>query len=374
MAQKRDYYQVLGVDRGASAEDIKKAYRKLAMQHHPDRNPGDHAAEESFKEAAEAYAVLSDPEKRAQYDQFGHSMGGRGFQGFEGFEDAFRGFGDVFGDIFEDFFGGASPRGGGRSRARRGSDLEMAVTLTLEEVLSGKEENLEIPRHEICSECKGSGAKPGSKKMTCPDCQGHGEVRVSQGFFTLRRTCHTCQGEGEKIEKACTLCRGKRRMPQVRKLKLRIPPGVDNGMRLKMSGEGEAGEGGGPRGDLYLHMQVKPHDLFERQAENLFCEVLVPYTVAVLGGDIKVPTLTGDTHLKIPHGTPAGKIFKVKSCGLPRISRGEGLGDLFVRMDIDVPAKVSEAERKLLEQYARLKGDKTQARKKNFFEQLKESF
>ncbi len=373
MSQKRDYYQVIGVERGASGEDIKKSYRKIAMQYHPDRNPGNHEAEEKFKEAAEAYAVLSDSEKRAQYDQFGHSMGGRGFQGFEGFEDAFRGFGDVFGDIFEDFFGG-SARGGGRSRARRGSDLEMAVTLELAEVLSGKEQSVEIPRQEICGECKGSGAKPGSKKITCQTCQGHGEVRVSQGFFTMRRACPGCQGAGEKIEKACGVCHGRKRVEQIRKLKLRIPPGVDNGMRLKMMGEGEAGENGGPRGDLYLHLQVKPHTLFERRQEHLYYEVLVPYTVAVLGGEVNVPTLTGESLLKIPHGTPAGKILKIKGEGLPVISHGEGRGDLFVRIDIEVPAKTSEAERKLLEQYARLRGEKVLARKKNFFEQLKETF
>src|SRR3989338_1674543 len=228
MAKKRDYYQVLGVDRGASAEDIKKAYRKLAMQHHPDRNPGDHAAEESFKEAAEAYAVLSDPEKRAQYDQFGHTLGGRVFQGFEGFEDAFRGFGDVFGDIFEDFLGGGR-RSGGRSRARRGADLEIGIELTLEEVLYGKEKTLEFPRQETCGECKGTGAKAGSKKTPCQECRGQGEVRISQGFFTMRRTCQACRGEGERIEKPCSACRGAKRVRETRKLKVKIPPGVDTG-------------------------------------------------------------------------------------------------------------------------------------------------
>lgn len=373
MAQKKDYYEVLGVSRNASAEDIKKSYRKLAMQHHPDRNPGNKPAEESFKEAAEAYAVLSDPEKRAQYDQFGHSMGGRGFQGFDGFEDAFRGFGDVFGDIFEDFVGGGSSSRGGRVRARRGSDLEIGVELTLTDVLNGKEEPLEIPRHETCSECSGSGAKPGSKKTPCQECRGQGEVRVSQGFFTMRRTCHSCRGEGEKIEKPCGTCHGEKRVRQTRKLKVKLPPGVDHGMRLKMTGEGEAGENGGPRGDLYILMHVAPHELFERKDENLYCEVLVPYTIAVLGGEIKVPTLTEDAKLKIPHGTPAGKILKIKGAGLPILSRDTQRGDLFIRVDIDVPSKVADDERKLLEQYAKLRGDKIQSRKKGFFEHLKES-
>ena len=375
MAQKKDYYEVLGVSRNASAEDIKKSYRKLAMQHHPDRNPGNKPAEESFKEAAEAYAVLSDSEKRAQYDQFGHSMGGRGFQGFDGFEDAFRGFGDVFGDIFEDFVGGGgSARGGGRTRARRGADLEIGVELTLTDVLNGKEKQLEIPRHETCSDCSGSGAKPGSKKTPCQECRGQGEVRVSQGFFTMRRTCSSCRGEGEKIEKPCGTCYGAKRVRQTRKIKVKLPPGVDHGMRLKMNGEGEAGESGGPRGDLYILMHVAPHELFERKDENLYCEVLVPYTVAVLGGEIKVPTLTEEAKLKIPHGTPAGKILKIKGSGLPVLSRETMRGDLFVRMDIDVPAKVTDDERRMLEQFAKMRGDKIQARKKGFFENLKESF
>lgn len=371
--QKRDYYEVLGVSRNASADDIKKVYRKLAMQYHPDRNPGDQKAEEAFKECAEAYAVLSDPEKRAQYDQFGHSMGGRGFQGFEGFEDAFRGFGDVFGDIFEDFLGGGGGRGG-RTRVRRGADLEIGVELTLEDVLNGKEKSLEIPRHETCGDCKGTGAKPGSKKTPCTECRGQGEVRISQGFFTMRRTCHVCRGAGEKIEKLCSTCHGEKRVRQTRKLKVKLPPGVDHGMRLKMNGEGEAGENGGPRGDLYVLMHIQPHDLFERKEENLYCEVLVPYTVAALGGEIEVPTLTAQAQLKVAHGTPAGKILKVKGEGLPVLGREGQRGDLFVRVEIDIPVKLRDEERKLLEQYAKLRGDKIQPRKKTFFENLRESF
>ncbi len=373
MSSKRDYYEVLGVEKNAGSEDLKKAYRKLAMKYHPDRNPGDKPAEEKFKEAAEAYAVLSDSEKRAQYDQFGHAMGGRGFQGFEGFEDAFRGFGDVFGDIFEDFLGGGGRRGGGRSRARRGADLEVTVELTLEEVLKGKEAALEIPRHESCGECQGTGAKPGSKKTPCQECRGQGEVRISQGFFTMRRTCHACRGEGERIEKPCTVCHGAKRVRQTRKLKVQIPPGVDTGMRLKMNGEGEAGETGGMRGDLYILMQVKPHPLFERKEETIYCEVLIPYSVAVLGGEIQVPTLTEEVPLKIPAGTPAGKILKVKGAGIPALSRESARGDQLVRVDIHIPSKVNDEERKLLEHYAKQRGDKIQARKKGFFEHIKES-
>ncbi len=373
MAAKRDYYEILSVSRAASADDIKKSYRKLALQYHPDRNPGDKMAEEKFKEAAEAYAVLSDNEKRAQYDQFGHSLGGRGFQGFEGFEDAFRGFGDVFGDIFEDFFGGGT---GGRGRSggvRRGSDLELAVEMTLEEVLKGKEAALEVPRRETCGECRGSGAEPGSKKMTCQDCGGRGEVRISQGFFTLRRTCPRCQGEGEKIEKPCKACRGGGRVQKVRKLSVKIPAGIDSESRLKMAGEGEAGERGGSRGDLYIAVLVKDHPSFERRGSDLFCEVLVPFTTAALGGEISVPTLDGKTDLKLAAGTPSGKILKIKGQGLPSLGHPTLRGDQYVRMDIEVPSKMNEGERRLLQEFAKQRGEKAQIKKKGILDHLKDA-
>ncbi len=264
MATKRDYYEILGVPRNASAEEIKKNYRKLALQYHPDRNPGDKPSEEKFKEAAEAYAILSDSEKRAQYDQFGHSMGGRGFQGFEGFESSFGSFGDIFGDLFEDFFGGGSSRSR-RTRARQGADLEMGFEISLEEVLKGKESSIEIPRRETCNECNGSRMASGSKKKVCPDCGGAGEIRVSQGFFSMRRTCSTCRGEGEKIEKPCPACHGEGRVKKNRKMNVKVPAGIENGSRLRVLGEGEAGEHGGPRGDLYIHVTVKEHSVFERR-------------------------------------------------------------------------------------------------------------
>lgn len=374
MAQKRDYYEVLGVERTAGAEEIKKSYRKLAMQNHPDRNPGNQEAEERFKEAAEAYAVLSDAEKRAQYDQFGHSMGGRGFQGFEGFEDSFRGFGDIFGDIFEDFFGGGTGGRRGRSRVRRGSDLELRLEITLEEVLKGKQTEIEVPRQELCGDCQGSGAAPGSKKAVCKDCGGHGEVRVSQGFFTLRQTCPSCRGEGEKVENACSACHGAKRVRRVRKLKIKVPPGVESGMRLKMTGEGEAGDSGAPRGDLYIHIMVKDHKHFERKAENLYCELLVPYAMMALGGELQVETLTGTVELNVPAGTPSGEILKIKAEGLPHIQNASVRGDLYVRVDVDVPKKLTEAEKKLLKEYAKLRHEKIQTKKKSFFEHLKESF
>lgn len=372
MGQKRDYYEVLGITRQASAEEIKKAYRQLALKHHPDRNPGDKVAEENFKEAAEAYAVLVDAEKRAQYDQFGHSLGGRGFQGFEGFEDAFRGFGDIFGDVFEDFFGVGGGRGR-RNRPRRGSDLEMKVEITLEEVMTGRKQVIEIPRKEICNDCDGSGAEKGSSRKPCQECGGHGEIRISQGFFTLRRTCPRCQGQGERIEKPCRACHGQGRLSQTRKINITIPPGVDTGARLKLTGEGEAGEKGGGRGDLYVYIEVKPHALFERRDEHIYCELLIPYTIAVLGGEVTVPTLKSEETLKIPQGTPSGKVLKLKNQGVPLLRESSMYGDQFVRVEIDVPKKIDETQRKLLVEYAKLRKEKAQAKKMGFLDQLKES-
>ena len=362
---KRDYYEVLSVARTADGDTIKKSYRKLALQFHPDRNPGDKAAEEKFKEAAEAYAILSDPDKRARYDQFGHSLGGGGFSGFEGFQDAFGGFSDIFGDLFEDFFGGS---GGGRRRGRgqRGSDLEYRVELELAEVLTGKALDLEIPRKETCGECQGTGAEKGSKKKTCPDCGGRGEVRVSQGFFTLRRTCSRCRGEGESIEKPCPACRGEGRVRKVRKLQVKIPAGIEHGSRLRVTGEGEAGQGGASRGDLYVQILVKKNKTFERQGQDIYCEVLIPYTVAVLGGEVEVPTLTGKTRLEIANGTPAGKVLKIKGEGVPVYGMEGRRGDEFVKVDIEVPAKLSKSERELLEKFAAERKEKISG-KKGFF-------
>ncbi|MDP3920899.1 MAG: molecular chaperone DnaJ [Candidatus Omnitrophota bacterium] len=375
MANKRDYYEVLGVARSATPDEIKKSYRKVALKYHPDHNPDDPHAEENFKEAAEAYAVLSDAEKRAQYDQFGHSLGGRGFQGFEDFADNFSGFGDIFGDLFEDFFGGSGGgrgRGGG-SRPRRGSHLEMLCPITLEDVLDGREVKLEIPRRETCSDCKGSGAAPGSKKTPCKDCGGHGEIRVSQGFFTLRRTCPKCQGAGERIEKQCHVCEGQGQVRQTRKLSVKVPAGIHDHSRLKVVGEGEAGTGGGPRGDLYVRIEIEDHKGFQRRENDLYCEVLVPYTAAVLGGEVTVPTLTGETKIKIEGGTPSGKIIKVKGEGLPQLGNPNVRGDEYARVEIEVPSKISEEERKLLKEYAKLRSESAANKKKPFFARLKES-
>lgn len=374
MTTKRDYYEVLGVSRQAPQDEIKKAYRQLALKYHPDRNPGDKESESKFKEAAEAYAVLSDSEKRAQYDQFGHSLGGRGFQGFEGFEDAFRGFGDIFGDIFEDFFGTAAGSRGGSRRVRRGADLEMSVEITLEEVANGREMTLEVPRLEACADCRGSGASSSSKRKTCSTCRGHGEIRMSQGFFTLRRTCHTCGGEGEMIENPCTKCRGLGRVKRVRKLSVKIPPGVESQSRLKISAEGEAGQKGGPRGDLYVVIFVKDHPVFERRESDLYCEVEVPFTVLALGGRISVPALQKEETLEIPAGTPSGKVFRISECGLPHLRSHSSRGDLYVKADAAVPKRLNDAEQKLLRQFAELRGEKIQTKKKGLWDHVKENW
>ncbi len=374
MQTKRDYYEVLGIARSAAVEEIKKAYRKLALKYHPDRNPGNKEAEEKFKELAEAYAVLSDPEKRAQYDQFGHSLGGGGFQGFRGSEEAFRGFEDIFGDLFDDFFGGSTGARGRRQGGRRGSDLETSVELTLEEAFRGKEISLEIPRQENCTVCGGSGAAPGSKKSICPECRGTGEIRMTQGFFSLRRTCPRCQGQGEKIDKLCSECRGRGQVARSRKLNVKIPPGMDADSRLKMTGEGEAGERGGPAGNLYVRIVVKPHEIFGRQGSDIYCDLLIPFPVAALGGEIQVPTLDGKVKLKVPGGTPAGKMFRLREKGMPFINH-RGRGDQLVRVEIDVPGKLSEREKALLQELAKERKDSMGTpKKKGLFDRFKDSF
>jgi molecular chaperone DnaJ len=369
-AKKRDYYEVLGVAKSASADDIKKSYRKLALKFHPDRNPGDKESEERFKEAAEAYAVLSDPDKRSQYDQFGHSLGGRGFSGFEGFEGAFSDFSDIFGDIFGDFFGGG--RSSRRERGRRGADLQYNVEISLEEAAEGKDLSINIPRQETCETCSGSGAEPGSHKVSCPECRGSGQIRISQGFFMFQRACPRCQGEGEKIEKPCRECRGTGRTEKTRKLSVKIPAGIDSGSRLRISGEGEGGRRGGSAGDLYVGIMVREHPVFQRDGEDLHCEAEIPFTVACLGGEVDIAVLGGKSKLKIPEGTQSGKVFCLHSKGMPSL-RGRGHGDLYVRVKIRVPTRLSDQERKLLEEFARLHGDGAQEHK-NIFDKMKGGF
>ena len=347
---KRDYYEILGVNRTATEAEIKKAYRKLAVQHHPDKNPDDHTAEDKFKEAAEAYSVLSDAQKRAAYDRFGHAgvgagAGGAGFDpGFSNIEDIF----DMFG--FGDMFGGRSSR---RSTVQRGSDLRYDLEITLEEAATGKDEKLNIPRLETCEECSGSGAEPGTQPEACITCGGSGQTRYQQGFFSVMRTCPNCQGKGRIIRNPCKSCRGQGRTEKERNLELKIPAGVETGSRLRVQGEGEAGVNGGPSGDLYVVIHVKQHENFERQGANLYSAVPVTFAQAALGAEIKVKTLEGEEDLKIPAGTQTGTVFRLKSHGMPNLS-GRGRGDLFVAVSLVTPKTLTKEQRKVLEQLAQI--------------------
>ena len=320
--EQRDYYELLGVSRSASDAEIKKAYRKMAMKHHPDRNPDDAESEEKFKEVQKAYAVLSDPKKRSAYDQFGHAGVDSSMGGGPG---GFGGFGDVFEDIFENIFSGA--RGHGRqSRGQRGSDLQFNVQLTLEEAAVGKQIEITVPRHCTCTVCSGSGAKKGSTPKNCETCGGIGQVRIQQGFFSIQQTCPTCHGEGKIISDPCNACHGQGRVRESKKLTVKIPAGVDNGDRVRLSGEGEVGSKGGPTGDLYVQISVKAHRIFERHESDLHCEVPISFVTASLGGSIEVPTLEGRVTLKIPSETQTGKVFRLRSKGMKSV-RGHAPGE-----------------------------------------------
>jgi len=343
---KRDYYEILGVTRTATDVEIKKAYRALAVQHHPDKNPGDPHAEEKFKECAEAYAVLSDEQKRAAYDRFGHQgvgAGAAGFgQGFSNIEDIF----DIFG--FGDMFGQRNSR---RSTVQRGADLRYDLEISLEDAAGGKEEKLRIPRLETCDECSGKGTEKGTHPETCISCGGSGQVRFQQGFFSVQRTCSNCGGKGQIIKTPCKKCRGAGRIEKEKTLEIKIPAGVETGSRLRVNGEGEAGVNGGPAGDLYVVLHVAEHESFERQGENLYSAVPVSFAQAALGAEIEVRTLDGTENLKIPAGTQTGTVFRVKSQGMPRLG-GRGLGDLFVAVTLVTPKTLTKEQRKLLEQLA----------------------
>jgi len=345
---KRDYYEILGISRTATEVEIKKAYRKLAVQYHPDKNPGDHTAEEKFKECAEAYAVLSDSQKRAAYDRFGHAGVGAGAGGFDpGFtniEDIF----DMFG--FGDMFGGRSSR---RSTVQRGSDLRYDLEITLEDAATGKDEKLHIPRLEKCETCKGSGAEPGTQPENCITCGGSGQTRYQQGFFSVMRTCPNCQGKGKIVRDPCKECRGQGRVEKERTLEIKIPAGVETGSRLRVGGEGEAGVNGGPSGDLYVIIHVKQHENFERQGANLYSAVPVTFAQAALGAEIKVKTLDGEEDLKVPAGTQTGTVFRLKNHGMPNLS-GRGKGDLFVAVSLVTPKTLTKEQRKILEQLAQI--------------------
>ena len=371
---KRDYYEVLGVSRDAGEDELKKAYRKLALQYHPDRNPDDAEAEERFKEASEAYAVLSDREKRSAYDRFGFAgLGAEGGApgGFGDFGDV-GSFTDIFNDLFGDIFGaGRGPRR--RGRGQRGADLRYNLEISLDDVLSGREVPLEIPKMRACGTCDGSGARPGTTRERCQQCAGTGQVILQQGFFRISRPCDVCSGEGEIVRHRCADCRGSGRVEGKQDLNVRVPPGVEDGMRLRMTGEGEAGIAGGPPGDLYVVIQVAGHPLFERDGQHIHCEVPIPFAKAVLGGEVEVPTLEGKVQLRIPEGTQSGRVFRLRGKGLPSV-HGGGRGEQLVRIFVEVPTKLSPRARTLLEEFAEECGEDVSPVSKGFVDKLRDLF
>ena len=373
MNGKRDYYEVLGVSRNSSEQEIKSAYRKLALQYHPDRNPGNKEAEEQFKEAAEAYSVLSDPQKRASYDRFGHAGVGGASGGFGGFDpNVFADFSDILGDIFGfgDFFGGGR-RG---SRVQRGADLRYDLDLTFEEAAFGTTKKIKVPRHEPCGECGGSGAQKGSGPTTCPTCNGYGQVRLQQGFFSITRTCSQCHGAGQVIKNRCPACRGDGRVVREKTLELRIPAGVDIGSKLRVAGEGDAGAKSGPPGDLYVVLNVQEHEFFERREHDLYCHIPVTFPQAALGAHIIVPTLEReDEKLTIPAGTQTGSTFRIKGRGISKRG-GSARGDLYVTVDVIVPTKLSREQKDLLAKLASTIDTDNKPIQKKILEKVKEIF
>jgi molecular chaperone DnaJ len=377
MTAKRDYYEILGVGRNASGEEIKRAYRKLAVKFHPDKNPDDAHAEEKFKELGEAYDVLMDGEKRAAYDRYGHAafsqgMGGRG----GGFHDPFDIFREVFGGgagggIFETFFGGGGSTD--REGRQRGSDLRYDMQITLEEAAFGVEKEIEVRKLDSCDKCKGIGAESGSRAVTCPSCHGRGQVISSRGFFQVSQTCPRCRGVGEIIEKPCRVCGGEGRIEKTSRIKLKVPAGIADGSRLRSSRNGEAGIRGGAQGDLYVVIHVKEHPIFQRDEDNLYCEVPIPFSTAALGGEIPVPTLDGKASLKVPAGMQSGQIFKLRGKGISNVN-GRGRGDLLARLLVEVPTRLNAEQRQKLEEFAGLCGEENTPLHKSFFERAKEFF
>jgi len=371
---KKDYYEILGVSKQAVSEEIKKAYRQAALKYHPDRNPGNKEAEEKFKEAAEAYSVLIDPQKRAIYDRYGHEgLQGQGYQGFSGFDSSiFQDFEDILGNFFgfsfSDFFGQET---GQRYRDQRGRDLALELQITLEEAAEGTEKELRITRHELCPVCRGSRLRPGTKKSVCPACHGHGQLRYQQGFFTITRTCSHCDGTGEIIATPCEECQGTGKVKQKRQLKVKIPQGIDDGTRLRIAGEGEAGDEGMSHGDLYVIIRVKKHPFFERRGKDLYCEVPITFSQASLGARIAIPLLKQDFEvLKIPAGVQSGEVFKIKNAGLKELS-GHRHGDLYAKVVIRTPEKLDKEQRALLARLAELRGEKLEEVDKSLLEKYR---
>ncbi len=375
MATKRDFYEILGINRDASEDEIKKAYRKLAMKYHPDRNPDSKESEDKFKEAKEAYEMLSDAEKRRAYDAYGHAgvnpQGGPG-----GFGNDAGGFSDAFGDIFGEIFGGGRGRGGGGAQVYRGSDLRYNMEITLEQAARGTETKIRIPALEACEVCDGTGAKPGTKAKTCHTCAGVGQVRMQQGFFSIQQTCPTCHGTGKVIPDPCKACDGVGRVKKHKTLSVKIPAGVDDGDRIRLTGEGEAGVNGGPPGDLYVVVQLKAHSVFQREGADLHCEMPISFTMAALGGEIHIPTLDGEAKIKIPAETQSGQVFRLRGKGIKPI-RQTSSGDLMCHVVVETPVRLTDRQRELLRELDEINqkdGDKHNPRAKGFMDKVKDFF
>ncbi|MCP4381007.1 MAG: molecular chaperone DnaJ [Hyphomicrobiales bacterium] len=368
--EKRDFYEVLGVGRSCDERDLKLAYRKLAMKYHPDRNNGDATAEVKFKEVNEAYESLRDPQKRAAYDRFGHAAFENGANGFNG--DFASSMSNVFDDIFGDFMGGR--RSSGRSSRERGSDLRYNMEITLEEAYAGKTAEIEVPTKVSCSTCSGSGSRPDSSPKVCPSCEGHGRVRAAQGFFSIERTCPTCHGRGEVIADPCVACNGSGRATEERKLSVNIPAGIEDGTRIRLAGEGEAGLRGSPAGDLYIFLSIGPHEFFQRDGADIFCRVPISVTTAALGGGFEVPTINGGkTRVKVPEGVQTGKQFRLKSKGMP-VMRTTKVGDMYIQVVVETPRNLSRRQRELLEEFEQGSSAENNPESTGFFARVRDFF